>query len=430
VLVSFFTFGCKVNQYESQAVRECFAAAGYDTALESSKADIFVINSCTVTSGGDQGVRNQLRRIRRENPDAVVVLMGCLPQASPEAADRLSEADILLGTQNRSHTVALVEEFLQNHRPLREILPYKPGAVFEALHATSYPEHTRAFLKIEDGCDRYCSYCIIPYARGPVRSMPLEDIVAQTKAFAQSGCREIVLSGINLSSYGKGSKLNLADAVDAACSVDGIERVRLGSLEPDLLTEEDLHRFSLQKKFCPQFHLALQSGCDRTLAAMRRHYDTAQFRRVAALCREIFPDCSLTTDVMVGFAGETEEDFCTSMDFVRDIGFLKVHVFPYSRRRGTRAADYPQQIARSEKQSRSRRMIAAASEGRKDFLRAQIGRTCTLLTEQPQDGGYIGYTENYTPVFLAEDTGSNQLIPVLITGVDPVRDRCIAQRIR
>ena len=402
--VRIITLGCKVNQYESQAMLSDLLEHGYEAASDSQEADVVIVNSCTVTASSDQKVRQTVRRARSENPRAAIVLTGCMPQAFPEQSAKLSEADIVIGNRERGARRAYLERYEATRERIVEIAPHETGEPFEPMCVSEYHERTRAFLKIEDGCNRFCSYCIIPYARGRVRSKRPEDLRAELETLAKNGYREVVLTGINLSCYGEEFGLDLCDAVEAACAASGIERVRLGSLEPERLSKEVIARLAKQEKLCDQFHLSLQSGCDRTLSRMNRHYTCAQFSQIAGDLREAFPNAALTTDVMVGFSGETREEFEESLRFVEKIGFAKVHVFPYSRRPGTRAYDFPEIVDNREKGRRSREMIAAADAVRKKFLETQLGRTEPVLFEQRgEDGCFEGYTKNYTPVKVRSD---------------------------
>ena len=396
--IAFYTLGCKVNQYETQSLREEFAKAGYNTVTEKSAFDIAVINSCTVTSESDRKTRQLLHRIRRENPDAVIILTGCMVQAFPQEAEKLDGADIITGNTDIKNIVALTERFLSGKKRIFEVEPHKTGEKFNTPLITSFAERTRAYMKIEDGCDRFCSYCVIPYARGRVRSKPVLQIRQEAEKLSENGFSEIVLTGINLSAYGKDCDLNLCDAVDAVCEAQGIKRVRLGSLEPDHISDEMLKRLKGQTKFCPQFHLSLQSGCDATLKRMNRHYDTGFYYDLITRIRKMFPQASITTDVMVGFAGETEDEFNLSLEFVRKAGFAKTHVFTYSRRKGTAAWRLPLQVDSAEKNRRSRLMISAAAEIEREFRRSKEGQVFPVLFETVQDGIYEGYTPNYSRV--------------------------------
>ena len=400
--VKFVTLGCKVNQVESEAMREALLAAGFQEAAGGETADVVVVNSCTVTATSDQKARQALRREKKRNPGAVAVLTGCWPQAFPQEAEEFLEADVVLGTARRGDLVPRLLEYLSTKQRVVDIAPHQKGEKFEKLTISAMHGRTRAFVKIEDGCDRFCSYCIIPYARGRVRSKPLEDIREEAARLGEAGYKEVVLTGINLPAYGKDLGGDLCDAVEAACAAPGILRVRLGSLEPEQLTPPVIARLAAQEKLCPQFHLSLQSGCDDTLRRMNRHYTTAEYRQIVGDLRKAFPNCAVTTDIMVGFAGETEEEFAKSLAFAKEIAFAKVHVFAYSRRPGTRAYDMPGQVPNREKERRSREMIAATLETQRAFFAAQTGRVEEVLFEQERDRNvYEGYTRNYTPVRVA-----------------------------
>lgn len=426
--IAFYTLGCKVNQYETSALMQQFAAADYTLVDPDEDAEVYVLNSCTVTAEGDRKSRQMLRRFRRKSPEALLCLTGCFPQAFPERAAQIAEADIIMGSKNRSGLLAAVEQRLAGKGQRVAIAPHQREELFEPLRAEISPR-TRALVKIQDGCDRYCAYCIIPTARGPVRSKPLEDLQDELQALAAAGHREVVLTGINLSSYGRGMGLRLLDALQVACAIPGIARVRLGSLEPERLTVRDISSMAALPALCPQFHLSLQSGCDATLHRMRRRYTTAEYRRVAADLRQAFPGCALTTDSMVGFPGETQAEFAASCEFVQEMAFAKAHVFAYSRRPGTAAADFPDQVPKAVKQERARQMAAVCAAGRTAFLEAQVGRQARVLLETRTEAGvWEGYTENYTPVVVAaDDAVQGQILPVAITGVDRDGDRCIAR---
>mgnify|MGYP001034084309 CR=1 FL=1 len=397
------TFGCKVNQYESQAIWEKFARVGWTKAASVRDADVVVVNSCTVTEESDRKVKKALHKIRKENSGAVVVLTGCMPQAFSARSgfiETVKDADIVLGNVCKYDIFAHVREFLKTKNKIVAVKAFDVrNPKFESAIISDFSERTRAFLKIEDGCNNFCSYCIIPYARGRVRSKPIDEIFAEVKNLAQKGYKEVVLVGINLSAYGKDIGLTLCDAVEMACSVDGIERVRLGSLEPDQMDEAAILRLSAQKKLCPQFHLSLQSGCDATLKRMNRTYTAEDYYLVVKRLRENFENAAITTDVMVGFAGETDEEFEESLSFVKKVGFAKVHVFAYSKRAGTRAAEFANQVDPAVKKSRSKAMIAATNSARREFFNSQIEKTETVLYETRDSKGFWhGHTRNYTPV--------------------------------
>ncbi|MEG1449129.1 MAG: tRNA (N(6)-L-threonylcarbamoyladenosine(37)-C(2))-methylthiotransferase MtaB [Oscillospiraceae bacterium] len=422
--VAFHTLGCKVNLYETNVLMEKFAENGFEIAEPTEKADIYIVNSCTVTAGGDKKTRQILRRFKRQNEDAVIVLTGCFPQAFPDVSEKIPEADIITGSSNRKMLLQYVVSFLQNGEKIIEIAPHEKGEKFETMSLHTFHERTRAFIKIQDGCERYCTYCIIPYARGFVRSKPLEDLKKEVEALAENGYKEIVLVGINLSTYGKGTEHRLVDAVELCASVNGIESVRLGSIEPDLLTDEDLRRMSALREFCPQFHLSLQSGCDETLTRMNRHYDTAFYKDLVDRIRATFENSTITTDIMVGFAGETDEEFSKSVAFLKEIGFAKAHVFPYSIREGTRAAKMTNHIDPQTKEKRTQIMLSAAEETREAFLKTQVGLEEEVLVETPiGENLYEGYTKNYTPVrFFCEENFEGKIVKIKIT--DCEKDFC------
>lgn len=397
----FHTLGCKVNQYETQAMMRLLEEQGFDTAeYELGQPDVgecaIIINSCTVTGESDRKLRQLLRRCRRDNPHAILVLTGCMPQVFPETAAGFSEADIVLGNAARRALPAHLNRFLATGTRMVDISPH--DTAFESLHIDQFQGRTRAFVKIEDGCNRFCTYCIIPYARGRVRSRPLADLERELHRLAANGYTEVVLVGINLTAYGQDSGTCIADAVECACGVPGILRVRLGSLEPDHLTPELIERLAEQEKLCPQFHVALQSGCDATLKRMNRHYDTAQYRAVCRQLRQAFPGCALTTDIMVGFPGETEEEFEQSLRFVKEMNFSRLHCFAYSRREGTIAAKASGQVSRTEKNRRNRRMIEVGEASCQAYGATLVGRTVAVLTETETADGAEGYTDTYVPV--------------------------------
>lgn len=423
---AFYTLGCKVNQYETQALGEALIKEGFIIVPDSEEADVYIVNSCTVTAESDKKTRQAVRRFKREHPDCVVVLTGCMPQAYPEAAKELIQADIVAGNRNNARLPKMIKEYLESKSRTVNVEEHEKDEIFDACSISSFDERTRAAIKIEDGCNRFCSYCIIPYARGRVRSKPLEEIRKEAQALADNGYEEIVLVGINLSSYGTDCSLSLYDAVKAVCDVEGVKRVRLGSLEPDHMTDEMIAGLKAQKKLCPQFHISLQSGCSATLKRMNRHYDADEYERICNALRSNFEDCTITTDVMVGFAGETEEEFAQSLEFVKKIGFEKVHVFPYSQREGTRAAKFPNQLDRKTKQERAKKMADTANTIRKDFLASQIGKTVEVLAEtKADDGSCSGYTANYTPVTILSGAECSRFYRVKITAADD--DSCYGE---
>lgn len=405
--VKFYTLGCKVNQYETEEITEQLLKNGYEITLQDSEAEIFVVNSCTVTAESDRKTRQLVRRLKRNFPESVVVLTGCMPQAFPDAASALTAADIVIGNKNNVTLPQKLRAYLQTQTRQVAVEQHKSGEPFLGAPITDFHERTRAILKIEDGCDRFCSYCIIPTARGRVRSKPIGEIEQEAQTLSAAGYRELVLVGINLSAYGKDSGERFTDAVAAACAPSGVVRVRLGSLEPDHITDEVIAELSKLPKLCGQFHISLQSGCDRTLQRMNRHYTAAQYAELAEKLRAAFPDCTLTTDIMVGFAGETEADFKETVEFAKAIGFEKIHVFPYSVREGTRAAAFPDQIEKAVKERRAAELLAVAAELRAAFLQNQIGKTVEVLCEQKNENGlHFGYTANYIPVYFESETAA------------------------
>lgn len=400
----FYTLGCKVNQYETQAMRQLLEEQGFVTdEFTPGQADIgeavLVINSCTVTGESDRKLRQLLRRCRREHPLAVLVLTGCMPQAFPDVAESFAEPDIILGNAKRRALPDAVQRFLTRRVRVVDICPH--GKEFEDLSIREFQGRTRAFLKIQDGCNRFCSYCIIPYARGRVRSKPLCELENEVRALARQGYTEVVLVGINLTAYGQDLGLSICDAVECACAVEGIRRVRLGSIEPDHLTDEVIDRLAACDALCPQFHLALQSGCDATLKRMNRHYTTAEYRALCEKLRERFPRAALTTDIMVGFPGETEAEFEESLTFAEEIGFSRIHCFAYSRRAGTPAARAAGQVTNAEKARRNRLMIEMGDRCAEAYAQNLVGTAVEVLPETVREDGRLeGYTDTYVPVVL------------------------------
>lgn len=425
---AFLTLGCKVNQYETEILKDRFKDKGFSIVSQYDMADVYVLNSCTVTSNGDKKTRQMLHRFRKQNPLSVIAVVGCYPQAFPEVADKLSDADIIMGSQNRTAVVDRVLEVLNSRKKIIDITEHTKGEPFEPMSATAFSDRTRAFVKIEDGCDRYCSYCIIPKARGPVRSKTLDALKSELILLSENGYKEIVLVGINLSSYGRDIDSSLVEAVELASSIDKIERVRLGSLEPELLTDNDISRMSKCDKFCPQFHLSLQSGCDETLKRMNRHYNTDEYYEIVEKIHRNFDKAAITTDVMVGFAGETEDEFNKSVEFVKKVGFAKTHVFAYSIREGTRAASMGGQLTNREKEHRSSIMIEVTDKLRADFLHSQVTNIESVLFETYEDGYVQGYTKNYTPVAVA---GNRELCGEIrdVKIVSAEKSRCIGELI-
>ena len=425
--VCFYTLGCKVNLNETGALEQMFRGAGFTIVPEGEEADVFVVNSCTVTNFGDQKSRKWLRRAKRENPGAVTVLTGCYPQAFPEEAANFLEADLVCGNGDRKAILDNVLKLLDGHERIVAVTPHKRGERFEELPVERFETHTRAFIKVEDGCNRQCAYCVIPRARGPVRSRAEASILNELRQLAASGYREVVLSAISLPSYGLDTGTNLVELVEKCAQVEGIERIRLGSLDPDMLTPEFITRLAAVDKLCPQFHLSLQSGCTATLRRMRRVYTAEQYAQVVADIRAAYGSrpVSFTTDCICGFPGETVEDFEESCAFLKQIGFLKVHVFPYSRRSGTPAYDFPDQVHEREKQERSRTMNALVEELRRDVLTTYEGMEDEVLLETAlSETLFTGYTRLYVPVVVsAPGRKSGEIVRVRLGSYDGERVR-------
>ncbi|MBQ5677276.1 MAG: tRNA (N(6)-L-threonylcarbamoyladenosine(37)-C(2))-methylthiotransferase MtaB [Clostridia bacterium] len=423
--VFFHTLGCKVNQYETQEMREQLNKSGYQVTEDEEDADIFVINSCTVTSESDRKTRQCVRHYKKKHPESTVVLTGCMPQSFPEMAEKLTEADIVLGNKNNKLLVSSLNEYFGASCRVLHMEQHETGEPLISSGITSFEERTRATLKIEDGCDRFCSYCIIPKARGRIRWKPIDDIKREVNALADNGYREIVLVGINLSAYGKGSDIDLADAIAVISEHEKIERIRLGSLEPDHITDKLIEKMAKREKLCPQFHISLQSGCNKILKKMNRHYTSDEYFTLCEKLRKSFKDCTLTTDIMVGFPQESNEDFEITKQFAEKVGFEKIHIFPYSRRSGTVADKMDGQIEKSVKTVRVAELSKIADKIRNEFLEKQIGKTLSVLIESRQsDNMYLGYTANYTPV-KCENGVVGEIKDVVITSVE--NDYCIGE---
>ena len=394
--VGYHTLGCKVNQYDTEAMREKFEAAGYETVPFDGEADVYVINTCTVTGTGDHKSLQLIRRCHRQNPQADIVVCGCLAQRDAKGV-ALPGVRLVLGTQRRGEVVSLLEDAVQ--KDIQRLAVDSLKAVpFEPLTIDANTEHTRATLKIQEGCNRYCTYCIIPYVRGPIRSRPLEEIRSEAGRLADAGYRELVLTGIHLTSYGleRRDGSTLLDAIAAAQAPEGIGRVRLGSLEPVVITPEFVSGIAKMKKVCPQFHLALQSGSDAILKKMHRRYTAEEFLAACRLLRDTFPECTLTTDVMTGFPGETEENFQETMQVCETAGFARMHVFPYSERTGTPAAVMPDSVPVAEREERARRLIRLGKMLEQKAKESFVGKQVEILVEeQDAENRGTGYTEGY-----------------------------------
>ena len=415
---AFYTLGCKTNQYETQAMERLLLERGQEIGSFDDICDGYVINTCSVTAVADKKNRAVIRRCRRENPGAVIAVCGCYSQHDPEAIRALG-IDVIGGSGNRQEFVQMLLDAAGAHAHREQVDNALRRREFECLPAGGLEERTRAMLKVQDGCVNFCTYCIIPYTRGPVRSAPLEVAVAQAKALAQRGYREIVMTGIEIASWGVDlpGKPEVTLLIEEICKAVPDLRVRLGSLEPRVVTEGFCRRLSVLSNLCPQFHLSMQSGCDTVLARMNRKYDTARFARSVALLNQYFDHPAVTTDMIVGFPEETEEEFAQSLDFIRACGFAQMHIFPYSVRPGTPAANMAQ-VPKAVKEERAHRAAAVAAEMRRDYLTACVGRTYPVLFEQPKDGKFFGHAPNYMEV-LAEGDGLHNVVKnVRVTSTD------------
>ena len=395
-----FALGCKVNQYESEAIAELFAEKGYEIVGIDEEADVYVINTCTVTNFGDKKSRQLIRKVKRQNENAIVAVVGCYAQTAPKELMEIAGVNLVIGTKDRAQIVEMVEQYDRANGVENHVSDIMKERVFEPLSIQKLANRTRAYLKIQDGCSQYCSYCIIPYARGPIRSREPQEVVAEVKRLAENGFKEVVLTGIHVASYGKDRRdTSLLDILKQVHEVEGIERIRFSSIEPNVVTEEFAQTMATLPKVCDHFHLSLQSGCDKTLKEMNRKYDTEKYRQAAATLRKYLPKVALTTDIIVGFPGETEEDFRESYAFAEEIGFAKIHVFPYSPKRGTPAAARKDQLLNAVKAERSHTLIQLSDKMAADFLADAVGTDAEVLYERAVgEGIYEGHTTNYMKV--------------------------------
>ena len=415
--VAFCTLGCKVNQYETDAMRGSFEAEGYEVKEFSQEASVYVINTCTVTNMADRKSRQMMHRAKKKNPDGIIVAVGCYVQAAKEQLEEDTLIDLVIGNNMKSQVVQIVEQYIQDNRHTEDRDAYVADIAhsheYETMHIEMVSEHTRAYIKIQDGCNQFCSYCIIPYARGRVRSRKMEDILQEVRNLTANGYKEIVLTGIHISSYGLdfehtadeqedyGAFKNsaLIDLIEALSGIEGLERIRLGSLEPRIITENFVRRLCKVPQICPHFHLSLQSGCDETLKRMNRHYTTALYLEKCGILRQYFDRPALTTDVIVGFPGETEEEFAQTERFLETVHFSDMHIFKYSKRRGTKAADMPNQIDPQIQSVRSEKLIALGERMKDDFLEAcKDQEQIVLIEEETEIDGtkyMTGHSKNY-----------------------------------
>ena len=419
--VAFYTLGCKVNQYETEAMLELFEKEGYEKAETEDYADVYVINTCTVTHMSDRKSRQYIRRMKKKNPDAIIAVVGCYSQVSPEEILSIDEVNLVMGTNDRKKIVEEVKK-IDASRKVSTVDDIMKVKAFEEIEINKTNGKTRAFMKIQDGCDRYCSYCIIPYARGRVRSRDLESIVKEVENLASNGYKEVVLTGIHVASYGKDTKdsdIKLLDVIKQINDIEGIERIRLSSVEPILFTDEFVEAVSTMDKVCPHYHLSLQSGCDETLKRMKRRYTTEEYKAIVDRLRAAIPNVSITTDVIVGFPGETNEEFDKTYEFLKDIELTHMHVFKYSPRKGTPAATMENQVDPSTKHDRSEKLLQLNEENFNKFGQKMLDKEFNVLFEQKVgDNKYEGLTENYVKVIVESDNEiSEQILKVKIKDV-------------
>lgn len=428
-VVRFVTLGCKVNQYETNAMAQKFLEKGYQIIEEITpenediKPDICIINTCTVTNMSDRKSRQMLRRMKEKNPSTIVVAVGCYAQVAKEELSKIPEIDLVLGNNEKVEIVKHVEEYTNNHINNVELDDVMYSKEFSDFGDVTYTEKTRAVIKIQDGCDRFCSYCIIPYARGRVRSRKPENIISEITQIASKGIKEVVITGIHIASYGKDfamskdSKLTnyrLIDLLEEINEIQGIQRIRLGSIEPLLITVEFVERLKKLEKICHHFHLSLQSGCDETLKRMNRRYTTEQFKEIVRLLRGAYSDVNLTTDIIVGFPGETDEEFNKTYQFLKEIKFYKMHIFKYSPRKGTKAAVMPNQINGDIKEERSKKLIELSDRNEIEYNKSYIGKNVEVLFEEEKNGIYKGHTQNYIMVYCqSKEKLDNKIIDVV-----------------
>ena len=402
--IAFITLGCKVNQYETNAMIQKFIEKGYNLVEYTEKADIYIINTCTVTNMSDRKSRQMLRRVKDLNPHAIVVACGCYAQVAKEELKKISEIDLILGNNEKKEIVKYIEQYIKENHKIQNTEDVMHTREFVDFGDVTYTEKTRAVIKVQDGCDRFCSYCIIPYARGRVRSRKPESVISEIKNIAKQGIKEVVITGIHVASYGKDFKneYRLIDLLEEINNIKGIERIRLGSIEPLLIDKEFITRLKKLEKICHHFHLSLQSGCDETLKRMNRRYSTKEFEDIVEILRKSYNDVVLTTDIIVGFPGESEEEFNKTYEFLKKIKFYKMHIFKYSQRKGTKAASMEKQIDGNIKEFRSQKLIDLSDENEKEYNKSYIGEKVEVLFEEKKDGFYKGHTKNYILIYLPE----------------------------
>ena len=420
--VGFYTLGCKVNSFDTDAMMELFEEAGYDVVPFEDEANVYVVNTCTITHLGDRKSRNILRRARKKNPGAIIVATGCYAQVSPNEVLAIPEVDLVYGNKDRKAIVNFVKDYSQGKEITTLVSDIRKQKEFEDLHINKTYGHTRAFLKVQEGCNQFCTFCIVPYARGPIRSRSSDSVFEEVKRLVLKGNLEMVLTGIHLSSYGidVNGRSTLLDLISKVSSCSGLERIRLGSLEPRIITKEFLTGISQDEKFCPHFHLSLQSGSDTVLHRMGRQYSTKEYLQAVEMIREVFPLAAITTDVIVGFPGETQEEFEETFEFVQKVNFYQVHIFKYSKRDGTPAANFEDQVDEGTKTKRSHQLDRVVKAQEQAFLKAHDGQNQKVLVEQAiKDGQVVGHTANYIPVHLnGENSKLGEMVEVKLQFVD------------
>lgn len=417
--IAFTTLGCKVNLYDSEAMAELFAEKGYEIVDFDEVADVYVINTCTVTNFGDKKSRQMIRRARRQNVNSIIVATGCYAQVAPEAVADIEGINIVIGTKDRAKVVEIVESYKAEEGVLNAVSDIKDEKEFERLKVSNLKDRTRAYIKIQEGCNRYCTYCIIPYARGPVRSRKPEDVIDEVKILAQNGYKEVVLAGIHVASYGLDlGDITLADIIERVHEVDGIERIRFSSMEPKAVDDEFVARMAKLPKVCEHYHLSLQSGSDETLKRMNRRYTSKEYAAACERLRKAFPDVAITTDIIVGFPTETDKNFEESYNFAEEVRLSKIHVFPYSPKTGTPAAKIRPQIAPDIKNERSHKMLELSERLNREFMSGYIGKSVEVLFERLEGEFYEGHTRNYIKVLCKSDRDlTNELVMVKLNDI-------------
>ena len=418
--VAIYTLGCKTNQYESNAIIQEFIKSGYEVVNFDEEADVYIVNTCTVTNISDRKSRQILRKAKQNNKNAILVATGCYAQVAEKALEEIEEIDIIIGNNEKKDIVKFVENYRNDkEKSIKDIMK---KTAYEEFGTTTYTEKTRAVIKIQDGCDNFCTYCIIPYARGRVRSRDIDNIIHEIEEIAKTGIKEVVLTGIHIASYGKDfeNNIGLIDLLEKINEINGIERIRLGSLEPNIITDEFINRLVKLNKICHQFHLSLQSGCNSILERMNRKYTKEDIRKIAMKLRENFVDTILTADIIVGFPGETELEFEDTYQFLEEIKLYKIHVFKYSVRKGTRAEKFPNQVLPEIKEQRSKKVINLSARVQKEYNEMYIGKIVDVLVEEREDDKYIGHTSNYMLVEVenCKDDIHNKIIKVKIDCID------------